>query len=278
MVNVQNKILNSKQKMNYFYSSWGLGNFPWLSFPFSQEKFIFHQHQRIIFMKAHRIFIAAIILLAVTAPILHTQPKIQLDKFKVELGTIYQGEIKNVKIAVTNTGNQPLTIGNIQTSCGCTSAKKSMPTLPPGKSDTIDVAFNSAGFDGKIIKTVTIQSNDPMTSYIDVTLTGTVTTELVSVPKMPVLNLGTSPVGEKGSASFTFKNISSHPITLLGVSSSDSGISAAIGMQTVKPSDTISVVVSFTPRSTSIVDNYFYIVTNSPRQPRVPFRFMYIGK
>jgi hypothetical protein len=263
--------------MNTFSFSF-TGYFQRYSFPLSKEKIIFHQHKRITFMKSRSLFFAAIILFAIVTSAVHTQPKIQLDKFKIELGAIYQGEIKNVKIAVTNAGNQPLTITNIQTSCGCTSAKKSVPTLAPMASDTIDVSFNSAGFDGKIAKTVTIQSNDPMTSFIDVTLTGTVTTELISVPKMPVLNFGTSPVGKKGSASFTFKNVSSEPITLLGVSSSDSDISSAIGMRTVKPSDTITVVVSFIPRSPSVVDNYFYIVTTSPRQPRVPFRFMYIGK
>lgn len=205
------------------------------------------------------------------------QPKLSIHKTKIDLGTIYQGEIKHVNLIVTNTGNQPLIISNIQTSCGCTSAKTSVPTLAPGSSDTIDVSFNSTGFDGKIIKTVTIQSNDPTKTFIDVTLTGTVVNEITTEPKVPLVNLGTAPVGHRGRASLKIKNISSEPLTLLGISSNDSSIHGAVEMRTLNPSDTLTITVSFTPRSVSIVNNFFYIETNSPRQPRVPIRFLYIG-
>lgn len=205
------------------------------------------------------------------------QPRMLVQPTKIELGTIYQGEMKKVRIMVSNIGNQPLTISSVQTSCGCTSAKTSVPTLVPSAVDTIDVTFNSAGFDGKIFKTVTIQSNDPLKAVTDVTLLGTVVSELGTEPKVPILNFGAAQVGKKGSASFKIKNISSAPITLLGVSSSDSSIHGAVGLRTLNPSDTLTITVSFIPRSVSIVNNFFYIETNSPRQPRVPFRFMYIG-
>ncbi len=210
--------------------------------------------------------------------VLAAQPKIQLNSPTIDLGTIYQGEIKKIHLVVSNTGNQPLTISRIETSCGCTSAKKSVPTLLPGASDTIDVSYNSTGFDGKIRKTVTIQSNDPAAMYIDATITGTVTTELEVVPKMSLLNFGASNVGVLSTASFVFKNTSPETITFRGVTSTDTSIHAQIGFRAVNPSDTITIPFVFTPYSKSITDTYFYFETTSPRQPKIPFRFMYVGK
>lgn len=209
---------------------------------------------------------------------LSAQPKIQLKNAKIGIGTIYQGEIKKINVIVSNAGDQPLTISRIETSCGCTSARTSVPTLSPATSDTIEVSFNSMGFNGNITKLITIQSNDPSKPYIDAVITGTVATELEIVPKMPVLNFGTAPVGQKGSASFVFRNASSERITFRGVTGTDSSVHAQIGFRTLEPSDTITISFTFTPRGTSYTDNYFYIETDSPRQPRVPFRFMYVGK
>lgn len=216
--------------------------------------------------------------LALAAGTLVGQPKIQLNRTKIDLGTIYQGETKTIHLVVGNSGNKPLMISRIETSCGCTSAKKSVPTLAPGSLDTIEVSFNPNGFDGKIIKTVTIQSNDPSKPYVDATITGTVTMELEVVPKMSLLNFGTSRVGIPSTASFVFKNISPETITFRGVSSADTSIRAQIGFRTVNPSDTITIAFSFTPRSNFLSDTYFYLETTSPRQPKVPFRFMYVGK
>lgn len=209
---------------------------------------------------------------------LTAQPKIRLNSTTFDMGTIYRGEIKKVNLVIGNAGNQPLTISRIETSCGCTSAKSSVPTLGPGAADTIEISYNSTGFDGKITKTVTIHSNDPAAMFVDATITGTVATELDVVPKIHLLNFGSSKVGEQASASFVFKNTSAGTITLRGVTSTDTSVRAQIGFRTVNPSDTITIFFAFTPRSKSLTDTYFYLETTSPRQPKVPFRFMYMGR
>lgn len=229
-------------------------------------------------MKTSLFQIRIFALLILGAGHLFTQPKIQLGMIRTDLGTIYQGEVKSVNLVVSNAGNQPLKISRIETSCGCTSAKQSVPTLEPGASDTIVVSFNSTGFEGRITKTVTIQSNDPAAMYIDATITGSVTTELETVPKMSVLNFGTSAVGTPSSASFVFKNTSPDIITFRGITCADTSLKVWVGFRTVNPSDTITISFTFTPRSRSLTDTYFYIKTTSPRHPEIPFRFMYVGK
>ena len=210
--------------------------------------------------------------------LLSAQPVIQLNKTIFTLGAIYQGEIKSIPLVVTNTGNQPLIIQGIETSCGCTSAKRSAEAIPPGKSDTITVSFNSLGFYGVITKIVTVNSNDPMQPQIEARLIGTVTSVLEIVPPMSVINFGGAEAGTTIRVSFVFRNTTSEQINIRGISCADSSIRAQISSQTIAPSDSIMIPFTVTPRTKAFMENYFYIETTHPLQLRVPFRFMYIGR
>lgn len=56
-----------------------------------------------------------------------------------------------------NTGNQPLIITNVQSTCGCTVPSKPTEPIMPGKVGKIDVKYNMAP--GPIRKTITVESN-----------------------------------------------------------------------------------------------------------------------
>jgi hypothetical protein len=63
---------------------------------------------------------------------------------------------------VSNTGNHPLVISDVQASCGCTTPQKPEKPIPPGKSDVIKVHFkpSSKSVDGKPVeKTITVTAN-----------------------------------------------------------------------------------------------------------------------
>jgi hypothetical protein len=57
----------------------------------------------------------------------------------------------------TNTGDAPLTIINVQSTCGCTVPTKPTAPIMPGKSDKISVKYNMNP--GPIRKTITVESN-----------------------------------------------------------------------------------------------------------------------
>lgn len=56
-----------------------------------------------------------------------------------------------------NTGNAPLIITNVQSTCGCTVPSKPTEPIMPGKMGKIDVKYNMAP--GAIRKTITVESN-----------------------------------------------------------------------------------------------------------------------
>ncbi|APS39081.1 MULTISPECIES: DUF1573 domain-containing protein [Salegentibacter] len=82
-------------------------------------------------------------------------------EFKSE--TIDYGEIKKGSDGVrvfefTNTGNVPLVIANVTSSCGCTIPKKPEEPIQPGETGEIQVKYNTQ-LVGPIRKTVTVYSN-----------------------------------------------------------------------------------------------------------------------
>lgn len=76
-----------------------------------------------------------------------------------DFGDITQGDVVERIFKFTNTGNQPLIITNIQTSCGCTTPVWPRDPIMPGGKGEIKVGFNSAGKLNKQTKTLPIISN-----------------------------------------------------------------------------------------------------------------------
>ncbi|KAB2921844.1 MAG: DUF1573 domain-containing protein [Bacteroidetes bacterium] len=206
------------------------------------------------------------------------QPKIATDRTTVPLDTIAPGEVRTVTIALRNDGDAPLTVTNIETSCGCTSAQKDIPPIAPGGSGAVTVQFNSAGFDGRIRKEVMIYSNDPKVPLAVVTLTGLVWSPLETVPKMAIINLGAAPSGSPAEHRLSLRNISGRPVRVLSVTSADPSLQFHPSAFTVAPSDTVPLRITYTPRGAGLVDQTFTVRTADPKRPALQFRLMYAGQ
>jgi hypothetical protein len=105
-------------------------------------------------------------------------PVLTLETSTHDFGNITQGDVVERVFKFKNTGNQPLIITNIQTSCGCTTPVWPRDPVMPGGSGEIKVGFNSAGKMNKQTKTLPILSN----SVTDASITFT-TTVLAKQPQ-----------------------------------------------------------------------------------------------
>ena len=101
-------------------------------------------------------FVAAMVIS--TAAFAQSGAKIEFKSDTIDYGTVSKGEDNGLRVfEFTNTGDAPLTIKDVKSTCGCT-----VPTWPktpvmPGKSDKIEVKYNMAP--GPIRKTITVESN-----------------------------------------------------------------------------------------------------------------------
>ena len=101
-------------------------------------------------------------------------PEISVNTAVYDFGEVIEGIAVVHTFVLTNVGDEPLTITDIHVSWGCTTTSLAKSTIEPGESVDLEVPFDSAGFSGKMVKKIDIESNDPSTPKFTLQLTGTV--------------------------------------------------------------------------------------------------------
>lgn len=87
-----------------------------------------------------------------------TAAKIEFKSETVDYGEIAKGSDGIRVFEFTNTGNAPLIISNVRSSCGCTIPKKPEDPIMPGKTGEIQVKYDTNRV-GPIRKAITVTSN-----------------------------------------------------------------------------------------------------------------------
>lgn len=89
---------------------------------------------------------------------LNAQAKIEFKTDTIDYGTIEKGANGVRVFEFTNTGNEPLIISKVSSSCGCTIPKKPEEPILPGKTGQIEVKYDTNRV-MPIRKTITVISN-----------------------------------------------------------------------------------------------------------------------
>lgn len=100
-----------------------------------------------------------IIFLLATA--LYAKPWIKFEKREHDFGTMKQDTLATATFNFKNTGDSILKIERIKSSCGCTSTLLSKDELNPGEQGTLEITFDSGDYNGEIIRTIQVFTNDP---------------------------------------------------------------------------------------------------------------------
>lgn len=102
-----------------------------------------------------------ILLIGLVSLAVNAQDKVAKIEFKsdtIDYGTIEKGSNGVRVFEFTNTGNAPLIISNVTSSCGCTIPKKPDSPILPGKTGQIEVKYDTNRV-SPIRKTITVISN-----------------------------------------------------------------------------------------------------------------------
>lgn len=104
------------------------------------------------------LFVAVFALLGVVS--LSAQAVIKFDTISHNFGTFPEEKpLKNV-FYFTNTGDKPLVIQQVLTTCGCTVADYTKTKIEPGKRGEIKVTYNGLGKPkGRFQKVISVRSN-----------------------------------------------------------------------------------------------------------------------
>lgn len=86
-------------------------------------------------------------------------PVLTFERQTHDFGRIIQGEKVSFSFRFTNTGQAPLLISRVNSSCGCTVPEYTSKPLSPGETGVISVAFDSRGRRGTQTQTVKVVAN-----------------------------------------------------------------------------------------------------------------------
>ena len=93
--------------------------------------------------------------------LVHSQemkPEISFEKTVIDYGTVNKGDNGIREFVFKNSGNAPLIISNVKSTCGCTIPKKPEKPILPGESEKIQVKYDTKRV-GFIRKSITVTSN-----------------------------------------------------------------------------------------------------------------------
>ncbi len=97
----------------------------------------------------------------------NVQENISFNEDEYNFGKIPQGKPVTHIFLFKNTSNKPITLDNVQTSCGCTTPEWSKDLIAPGQTSKITVGYNAAN-EGAFTKFITVTYNSTQSKQINI--------------------------------------------------------------------------------------------------------------
>jgi hypothetical protein len=173
-------------------------------------------------------------------------PAVSVPQLQHDFGTVYQGETVRHVFVFTNSGNAPLNVEKVSSSCGCTAALASAKVLAPGESGEIQTSFDSTRFRGAVSKTVYLYTNDPAQPMVQLQLKGKVQAEVSIDPQQ--VNFGT--VAPKRTVKSTVRliNQGTRELQLEGLETTAPELAARLSANVIPPGGSVAVELTLTPK------------------------------
>jgi hypothetical protein len=192
-------------------------------------------------------------------------PHIQFASVTNDMEKIVGGQIVKCTFVFTNTGDRPLEITDVRSSCGCTTTGDWSRKVEPGQTGTIPIQFDSTDFDGPVSKSILITCNDPRQTRVSLRLLGKVWWPIKVTPKSVFMTVTTDgPASAPKVVRIT--NTLDRPITLSTPESTNQQITAEL--KTIQDGKEYQLLVNAAP--TSVQENIrslIHIKTSSPEMP-----------
>jgi len=89
-------------------------------------------------------------------------PVIHFQETQHNFGKVSEGNVVEYTFVFRNAGGSTLNVKDVKTSCGCTAALVSKDNIEPGEEGTIKVELDTKNRLGKMSRTITVLTNDPV--------------------------------------------------------------------------------------------------------------------
>jgi uncharacterized protein YdeI (BOF family) len=200
--------------------------------------------------------------------LMFAKPAIKFKNTNVDFGEVSSGKIVDIVFEFENTGSDVLLIKNVIPSCGCTTAALDKKEYQPGEKGTIASKFNTSGYNGKVIKTITVTSNDSAAPETRLTLSGTVSLkDFAQADVKPAQFIfGSVSVGKTYVRKLNLSNLGNLDLRVFEVICSPE-VMLAFKTNNLPAKKSTEITLTFTPFEKGTFNTMVRIRTNDYRSP-----------
>jgi len=181
----------------------------------------------------------------------------------MDFGSVMQDSVIRGKIQFVNSGDTPVVISRVHTSCGCTAANLDKLEYQPGEAGEVDVQFNTKGFSGAVRKYVTISLTKGQPSNTRVVLQAQIKTPIEIEPAF--IDLQNILLEDSENERFiSVTNNTKDPLIVEEIKTNIKDLEIFLNSVTLQPGSKEKIKVSFKPSRLGRNDGYIDLVINSP--------------
>ncbi len=215
-----------------------------------------------------RTFILITGFLIVTLVPAYSQPKLEVvGGTTFDFGDIIQGKKVERKVSLMNVGKDTLRIDRVQAGCGCTATLLEAKTVPPGKTTSVNITFDSHNFSGPVSKEVTVYSNDSSNADAKIKFTANITQLLA--PNPTYFYFVNGKVDSAMTSTIKLKNVSKETIKILSATCELPKTEITVKQKQLKPEEETELTATFTPTKEGYVSRDVVIKTSNTQQPEM---------
>ena len=194
------------------------------------------------------------------------EPDLRVDTLVANLGIIEEGNKIERKINIINAGEAPLEIKKVRSSCGCLTASKPNNTIAPNAMDVILLILDTSGIEGKRRMIVYIETNDPITPIIQISIEAEIINQRILISTQYV-DFGIVRWGEQLQKLIYFKDSTGQWLQNVNVMSESPLIKAVL--EPIKDNK-LQCLILFQPKTyLGPFNEKVIITTNQPKQPSI---------
>ncbi len=203
----------------------------------------------------------------VTQPNVQKKPHILVEEPNFYGGTVSEGEIVTHRYVVKNTGDAPLNIKNVSTSCGCTAANAGEKVVQPGGETYIEASLDTAHRHGRVIKTINIDTDDPDKPRSTLSIGAEI--QVLVAFKTAVVRPQNLQKGEPWTEEFEITALDPENLNLGEITTSLEGMKASVEKREVEGQTKIFCKVEYTPTEIGPLRAMVAIDTNLEPTPSI---------
>lgn len=225
----------------------------------------------------HKFVITSLIILSFTLSGLSQELEL-LTPQVMDMGIVTQDSVVHSVIQFRNSGELPLKIKRVQTSCGCTAAELNQLDYQPGESGEIEIQFNTKGFSGVVRKYITIYLEDGSPSSSRVVLQANIKTNIEIKPAyLDLQNIDIK--SEENGRSFLVTNNFNEPLVIREILTNIENLEISYKQITLNPGASEEITITYKPMRVGRSDGYIDLKIENPVETvkRIPV-FIYVKK